>query len=441
MIDVIIENSMSRVVGLTDTQFKALRNVLSYSIDSQAAYLSSAYQTKRYLLSKKGEFPTGLLYLVKESLSKTPSVRYIDRRALPKPRHGLFAGQLGHEPYVEQIEASKAARRANRGIVVAPTGVGKSAIATLIVNELQVPTLIVVPSLELKRQLTEGMQKAFGKARVGGLGCALAIENVDALDPDKPLKGYDCVIIDEFHHSAAKTYRNLNKYAWKDVYHRFGLTATPFRTNKEEKLLLESILSEVIYKINHDTAVARGYIVPVEAYFINLPKREIQGNEMSWPSMYSELVVHNDSRNLLIATMLQALQYQGKSTLCLVKEVKHGEMLSKMTGIPSASGVHEDTSEKLQAFNSKEAPGLIGTTGILGEGVDTKPCEYVIIAGLGKSRSAFMQQVGRGFRVYPGKESCKVILFRDPSHKWTLTHFRAQAKVLKEEYGIVPVEI
>ncbi len=441
MIDVIIENSMSRVVGLTDTQFKALRNVLSYSIDSQAAYFSSAYQTKRYLLSKKGEFPTGLLYLVKESLFKTPSVRYIDRRTLPKPRHGLFTMSLVHEPYPEQIEASKAARRANRGIVVAPTGVGKSVIATLIVNELQVPTLIVVPSLELKRQLTEGMRKAFGKERVGGLGCALAIENVDALDPDKPLKGYDCVIIDEFHHSAAKTYRNLNKYAWKDVYHRFGLTATPFRTNSEEKLLLASILANVIYKISHETAVSRGYIVPVEAYFINLPKREIQGNEMSWPSMYSELVVHNDSRNLLIATMLQALQFQGKSTLCLVKEIAHGEMLSKMTGIPFASGIHEDTAEKLQAFNSKEAPVLIGTTGILGEGVDSKPCEYVIIAGLGKSRSAFMQQVGRGFRVYPGKQSCKVILFRDPSHKWTLTHMRAQCKVLKEEYGIVPQEI
>ncbi len=441
MIDVIIENSMSRVVGLTDTQFKALRNVLSYSIDSQADYFSSAYQTKRYLLSKKGEFPTGLLYLVKESLSKTPSVRYIDRRALPKPRHGLFAGQLGHEPYVEQIEAAMAVLARHRGIIVAPTGCGKSLIITLILQMLQVPTLIVVPSLELKRQLTESLANVFGHHRVGELGFPIAVENVNALKTDKPLKGYDCVIIDEYHHGAAKTYRDLNRKAWGGVYHRVGLTATPFRSKEEEKLLLESILAEVIYKIEHKTAVDRGYIVPVEAFVVELPTQEVKGNEYSWPAMYAELVVNNESRNAFIAETIEKLKSEKLSTLVLVKEIKHGEILEKLTGVPFASGIHEDTKEKIAAFNRGDYPVLIGTTGILGEGVDTRPCEYVIIAGLGKSRSAFMQQVGRGFRVYPGKESCKVILFRDLSHKWTLTHFRAQAKVLKEEYGIVPVEI
>ena len=69
----------------------------------------------------------------------------------------------------------------------------------LIVNWLQVPTLIVVPTLELKRQLTESMVEAFGVDRVGPLGSPLAIENVDALSPMKPPSMAMDVIIDEFH--------------------------------------------------------------------------------------------------------------------------------------------------------------------------------------------------------------------------------------------------
>ena len=42
-------------------------------------------------------------------------------------------------------------------------------------------------------------------------------------------------------------------------------------------------------------------------------------------------------------------------------------------------------------FNMGEIKTLIGTTGVVGEGVDTRPTEYVIIAGLGKSKPAFMQ--------------------------------------------------
>ena len=109
--------------------------------------------------------------------------------------------------------------------------------------------------------------------------------------------------------------------------------------------------------------------------------------------------------------------------------------------MPFANGQVEETRYYITLFNEKELPCLIGTTGILGEGVDTKPCEYVIVAGLGKAKSAFMQQIGRGVRVYPGKESCKIVIFRDTSHKFTLRHYREQCKVLKEEFGIVPLKL
>ncbi len=72
----------------------------------------------------------------------------------------------------------------------------------------------------------------------------------------------------------------------------------------------------------------------------------------------------------------------------------------------------------------------------MGEGIDSRPCEFVVVAGLGKAKSAFMQQVGRAVRTFPLKETAKVFLFRDTSHKWCLKHFNEQVKILREEYGV-----
>ena len=65
----------------------------------------------------------------------------------------------------------------------------------------------------------------------------------------------------------------------------------------------------------------------------------------------------------------------------------------------------------------------------------------IILAGLGKSKNAFMQQCGRGVRRYGDKQSAKIIIFRDASHKWSLAHFKEQVKILQEEYGVTPAKL
>lgn len=345
---------------------------------------------------------------------------------------------LPFEPYPEQIEAARACYRHGSGIVVAPTGLGKSAIVALIINELRVKTLVVVPSLELKKQLTASLKMAFRGRLVGQYGSIIAVENVDALDPTL-ISPYDCVIVDEFHHSAASTYRKLNLKSWGSVYHRIGLTATPFRSDDTERLLLESVLSQVIYRVTYEQAVSKGRIVPLEAYYIDLPKQKMKGDPRIWSAVYSELVTNNETRHAIIVRLIESLK--GTPILCLVKEIQHGATLSQMTQVPFANGQEGDTRIKILEFNLGQSKALIGTTGVIGEGVDTKPAEYIILAGSGKAKTQFMQACGRGFRVFPGKESCKVILFRDRSHKFLERHFKECVKHLKDEYGVVPVKL
>ena len=340
-------------------------------------------------------------------------------------------------PYPEQFEATFAAVTKERGIISAVTGSGKSLIIALIINELQCRTLIVVPSLELKAQLSTSLARWFGEDNIGR-NKNIYVENVQALDTRERLK-YDVLIIDEFHHSASASYRKLNKYAWADIYYRFGLTATPWRSDAEEKLLLESILSEVIYTISYKQAVSRNMIAPVEAYYLEIPKQETDA--YTWSEVYSSLVVNNEVRNQVIAQVLKTLEQNNVFTLCLVKEVKHGQILANLTGVPFVHGEDEESRDYIDLFNRGEVKTLIATEGILGEGIDTKPCEYVIIAGLGKAKSGFLQKVGRAVRNYPGKESAKVILFKDKSHKYLIRHYNEQRKIMLEYYGVRVVEL
>ncbi len=462
MIQVAVGNSDCRVTGLSVTQLSALRELMFYNIKSQEAFFSGhPGGRKRYLLDKRGNFPTGLLYIVEQYLAKVPhEIR--DTRVRPKSIPGLLKGTYEFEPYPEQIEAALAAVAHSRGIVAAPTGVGKSVIAALTFENLCLRGLLVVPSLELKKQLTASLRTIFGKDKVGpmvGDLCPnlITVENVDSLVEwlphpkkkgeticvTKPAHDIDVVVIDEFHHSGARSYLELNRQSWGGVFHKIGLTATPFRSNEDERLLLESVLSKVIYRIEYATAVAKGYIVPMEAYYIDLPKQELSDdcNETRWNSVYSELVVNNEARNKIIAGMLSSLDAAGVPTLCLVKEIAHGDGLALDTGVAFANGKRDDTRTLILEFNLQERTSLIGTTGVLGEGVDTKPAEYVILAAGGKSKGAFMQQCGRGFRRYGNKKCCVVILFRDASHKWTLSHFNACVRYLKEEYGIRPARL
>lgn len=420
-----INNSYSRVEGLNTKQFNELRKILSYKVDTYGSFPRTAY-----CIDSKGFFPSGLLPRVKKFLLLLPHTETDSRRVPSLP--GAIQTWKGPKPFKWQEDAATAALRAHRGILAATTGTGKSLLIALIASRLNVKTLVVVPNLELKQQLKASLKAFMEDSSI------VTVENIDSKRLQS-LKNYDCLIIDEAHHAAAKTYRKLHKQAWTCIFYRFCFTATPFRNQSDEQLLFEGVAGRPIYTLDYKTAVQCGYICPIEAYYVDLPKTEIDSN--SWAEVYSKLVVNNTYRNQVIADMLLNLDSAGKSTLCLVKEIKHGNQIQALTAIPFANGQDEASREQIGAYSMGQIKTLIGTNGIVGEGVDTKPCEYVIIGGLGKAKSAFMQQCGRGVRRYKDKETAKIILFKDRSHKFTLRHFNKQKLILKEVYGIQPVKL
>ena len=425
-----INNSISKIEDMSYEAQKSLIEVLAYSV---YAYYTGGWNRKKCLINKRGEFPTGLLSRVVKHLKNNGFKFTIDDlRRPPLAVNHYFKPVKGIVPYSEQKSIVEACREANRGTVSAVTGFGKSIAMMMLVEAMQLKTLIVVPNLTLKAQLQASFKSYFGSLS------NIAICNIDSPEL-KSFNHFDMLIIDEAHHVAASTYRKLNVKYWNNIFLRFFFTATPFRSKSEEQLLFESIAGEVIYEIDYKKAVDKGYIVPVEAYYIDLPKTP--NDCITYQEAYNKLIVNNKLRNYKIASLIHNLQESGNSTLCLVKEIAHGNAIKALTSVEFANGESEDSRRLILEFALNERKCLIGTNGMLGEGVDTKPAEYIIIVGLGKSKNAFMQQVGRGLRKFVNKESCKIILFRDPSNKYTLRHFKEQCKILKQEYGVTPIKL
>ncbi len=423
MASIKVKNSYSQIIGLKTSEFKSLRRELSYVDNPSSAYYAGGWKSRKYLLDKNGFFPTGLLSRVQ----KLTNANLIDLRIIPTPQNLFRNRPYPFKLYDSQMAATIAALTCGRGGIVMPTGTGKSMVIANMILAHQVKTLVIVPTLEIKKQLQNTMDLLFEDTK------NIQIRNIDSSDLET-MTDFDMLIIDECHHAAAKTYQNLNKKAWTKIYHRFFLTATFFRNQDNEQLLFEGIAGEEIYRLTYKEAVKQKQIVLIEAYYIDLPKQE--NDCYTYREVYDRFVVNHDLRNSEIREIIASLRSCKKSSLTLVKEIEHGKNIVEDTITKFVHGQDDESRQYIAAFNKRELVDLVGTTGVLGEGIDTRPAEYIIIAGLGKAKSAFMQQIGRGVRNYPGKESCKVILFRDTSHKFLLRHFNMQVKILREEYGV-----
>lgn len=431
MLELVIDNSYSQLKGMTPEQFSQVRKLLSYEPDPSAAFFGGFKGSqRRYLIDRKGFFPTGLIsYLGEVEIAKITDIRNIQNTQMISSIKGNFGNFV---QYKAQSDVVNIVRSTMRGTISMPTGTGKSMVMALIINTLKLRTLIVVPNLSIRNQLREVLRGIFGNTP------HVVIENIDSTNLKSHIN-FDMLIIDEAHHVGAKTYHNLNKLAWKGISHRYFLTATPFRNIEAEQILFKAIAGDIIYSLSYTDAIKNKYIVPVEASYLTLPKQMCSA--VTYAQVYSQMIVNNDYRNQVISALLQDLIESNKFALCLVKEIKHGQILSEATGIPFVCGEDAESKAFIAQFNSGEIKQLIGTTGVIGEGVDTKPCEYVIIAGLGKAKSSFMQQVGRSVRRFDDKESGKIVLFRDTSHKFLLRHFNAQVAILKDEYSIKAIKL
>lgn len=263
------------------------------------------------------------------------------------------------------------------------------------------------------------------------------------------------LVVDEAHHSTAKTYRRVIDYVRSKVPHvkLIGLTATPFRTAEEEKGLLGKIYTDgvknnvvihndvgITYQISLKDLINRRILA--KPVFESYQTEEQYGQELgleAWESIQHLDTLPEDvarkialsvPRNRLIVDTYKKGQKKYGQTIVFAVNVDHAIALNaqfREAGIASdyvvssirdmATGVtisREDNERKEQAYREGKLQVLINVN-ILTEGVDFPKTGTVFLARPTISTILMTQMVGRALRgpAAGGTDTAYIVSFVD----------------------------
>jgi superfamily II DNA or RNA helicase len=302
-----------------------------------------------------------------------------------------------------------------RGVINFATGLGKTLVATHLVQQYKKKALIVCPSDSVAKQFYNQFVDVFGQNKVGFYGggkkkiCDITVgiaASVSKYVEEFRQADLGLVIVDETHHTPASTFYEIAK-GLSGVGKIFGLTATDYRSDGKD-IMITAGCGNVLIRRDIKWGVDNKYLA--EPVFI---VREVAtgGRDFKDDKLksYKEHVLNNQAMKDRIQGDAKAMMDSGKAVLILVDEVAHGEELSKALGIPFATGLDKKSQDYVDQLNAGKIPGLVGTDGKVGEGTDTKNVDCLILANFVASKGPVIQAVGRGLRMQGTKTKCLVL--------------------------------
>jgi len=305
------------------------------------------------------------------------------------------------------------------------TGTGKTTTAVLDAKRCGGRVVFIAHTQELVDQATKRFRELWVNTTVGrycdvvkqprahvvcGSVQSVALHLEDFKDDD-----FDYLIVDEAHHAAADTYQKVLSY-FKPSF-TLGLTATPERA--DDKSILD-IFKNTAHKLDIQTAVEIGELVPVRCIRIhtNIDLTKVRFNSVQYNIRDLESKIYVPERNkLIVDTWLQYVR--DKRTVVFCASVKHAEQIADMfrnEGIKAAAvsgGMKKSERMEFQAkFVNREIQVLCACD-LLNEGWDCPEIEVLFMARPTMSKVLYTQQLGRGMRLFEGKESLMVFDFVD----------------------------
>jgi superfamily II DNA or RNA helicase len=360
-----------------------------------------------------------------------------------------FKNTLAIEPRPYQEEAIREWERNERcGVVVLPTGAGKSLVAQMAIERVGRSALVVVPTIDLMNQWYDLLLASF-RAEVGLIGGgyfeqgALTVTTYASAFRFMERLGdrFGLVIFDECHHLPGGSFRYAAEMSLAPF--RLGLSATPERADGEDELLEQLIGPEVFRRTAREMAGAyladytvervRVELSPAEraAYerergvfqrFLSEKKIRL-GTLQGWQYFIAQsarsedgrraMLAYRESRRIALGTeaKLRVLaellkRHRRERVLIFTAENEMVYRISEQFLVPAIT--HEtavkERREWLEAFNRGDVLAL-ATSKVLNEGVNIPEAAVaVVLSGSGSSRE-HIQRLGRILRKSPGKEA------------------------------------
>lgn len=339
------------------------------------------------------------------------------------------------ERLLEQVEISRQQGH-HRNLLVSATGTGKTVMAAVYYARLRetLPRARLLFVAHRSEILDQGRatfahalrDSAFGETWFGGQRPAefehvfasiqsLAANGIETLDP----RHFDVVIIDEFHHAAAATYKRLLERIQPQEL--LGLTATPERGDGIS--ILHWFDGRISAELRLWDAIDQHRLTPFSYFGIadaldlrEVPWRRGTGYDIEG---ITNLITSNDvwARRVLHQFREHVGTPESTRALGFCVSVAHARYMARVfaeNGV-RAEAVWSDTEEserkRILADLGKGSINVVFSVDLFNEGVDVPAVDSLLMLRPTDSPTLFLQQLGRGLRKSPGKSSCLVLDF------------------------------
>jgi superfamily II DNA or RNA helicase len=366
-------------------------------------------------------------------LARLESAQRLDSRVRLSPV------ELRPEPFQERLLEQIALARQrghHRNLLVAATGTGKTVMAALDYVRLResLPRsrlLFVAHREEILAQSQATFRialrdHAFGELWVGGARpqrfdhVFASIQSLSAASYKHLARDhFDVVVVDEFHHAAAASYRALLEHV--QPVELLGLTATPERSDGLP--ILDSFDGRIAAELRLWDAIDQHRLVPFSYFGIHdgldlrdVPWRRGRGYDVEG---LTRVLTANDACARFVLKELERRtdDLSRIRALGFCVSVEHARFMARVfceAGV-AAKAIWSDTAEgeRDTALRDLAARKLqvVFSVDLFNEGVDVPAVDTLLMLRPTESPTLFLQQLGRGLRRHPGKSVCTVLDF------------------------------
>ncbi|NLB52235.1 MAG: DEAD/DEAH box helicase family protein [Syntrophomonadaceae bacterium] len=375
--------------------------------------------TYRQLVNERERIKSELV----QFLGQSPHFRIYDDY-LPRQHGALISLRPHQQETLDRLQELRGEYN-SMALIADAQGTGKTTTAVLDARRLGLRTLFVAHTLELLQQAEASFRELWPDARVriiddysSPLEGDVLIASIQGLHnrlsqfaPDH----FGYIIIDEAHHAASPSYRQVISYFQPQFL--LGLTATPERHDQES--IMELFQNEA-HRLDLKTAVEIGELVPIRCVRIktNIDFSSVRVNGIRYNYRDLDNCIHVPERNrLIVETYLSHVPGQKAVVFCA--SVQHAAEVAQLF---QESGINARLVEGRMKKQEREAvlddyrQGLVKVLcacDMLNEGWDSPETSVLFMARPTLSKVIYLQQLGRGTRRSEDKDALLVFDFID----------------------------
>lgn len=257
-----------------------------------------------------------------------------------------------------------------------------------------------------------------------------------------PKDTFAYVVVDEAHHSKARTYFPTIHYFQPEFL--LGLTATPDRLDGQK---IEEIYGDPVYELDFIEATNRGLIAECDYRLVlddlsqeKLDEYLASNEKISINQLNRTLFIEKRDEEIVRLIGEYSAEIENPRTMIFCKTIEHAQEITRLMGNKAAlmhSGNADSVNYRaLEDFRNGEINTIVSID-MLNEGIDVPDANIIVFLRNTVSPSVFYQQLGRGTRLSEGKEKVLVLDFVNNCNriqmilelKQQIDDFRAQTPV------------